>query len=257
MSLWHEDSSVYKSFVLWKCSNEFETLPWCQPQENGKKVVFLHLLNIRVVHENVATGRKLHPKTISRSKHDSFFFLFIPASAFLDNSHHQNRNPMTCHTSAHTLLMSPRCRQHLASSFLSLLIYFYGRGGGRIPHSSYWTRCGASHLPLSAPFRVIFFFLSVRSEFGKSVLHKLSWWQSVSVKHISGVHVVIFLLFVCFVQICAHAHPKTTPQFKHLHAQMQTAFGVDYITPQVCFPHWCHRLMVCSVLSSSGQMDHD
>lgn len=141
----------------------------------------------------------------------------------------------------------PQCRQHLASSFLSLLIYFCSRGGGRIPRSSYRMCRGASHVPLSAPFCDLF--SSERIEFGKSVLHKLSWWQPVSVKRISRVHVVILLLFVCFVQICA--------QYKHPRARMQTHSGVDYITPQVCFAPWCHRPVVCFVHSSTGQTKHD
>lgn len=51
-------------------------------------------------------------------------------------------------------------------------------------------------------------------------------------------HVVIFLLFVCFVQICA--------QFKHPRARTQTRPGVDYITAQVCFAPWCHQWLAAS-----------
>lgn len=51
-------------------------------------------------------------------------------------------------------------------------------------------------------------------------------------------HVVIFLLFVCFVQICA--------QFRHPRARTQTRPGVDYITAQVCFAPWCHRWLAAS-----------
>lgn len=100
-----------------------------------------------------------NPCMTRQSKRDFYLFILFCYSSlsFMDNSHQQNRNPMTCHTSAHTLLMSPLCRQHLASSFLSLWIYFCGRGGGRIHHSSsYRMRRGASHIPLSAPLRGIF-----------------------------------------------------------------------------------------------------
>lgn len=81
------------------------------------------------------------------SSSSSFFFL--PCPCF-----HGQFSPVEqkSHDMSHFRIHCPQCRQHLASSFLSLLIYFCSRGGGRIPHSSSRTCRGAIHIPLSAPF---------------------------------------------------------------------------------------------------------
>lgn len=55
------------------------------------------------------------------------------------------------------------------------------------------------------------------------------------------------LLFFADLHACTakKSTKKTThTQFQHPHAQSQTRFGVDYITPQVCCANWCHRLML-------------
>lgn len=120
-------------------------------------------------------------------------------------------------------------------------------------------RC-QSH-PTLRTFLEGFFFQSLAGEFAKSALRKLSRWPSVSVKRISYVHVRTLLLFVCFVQTCAPAQQrkvqKKHTQFQHPHAETQTRFGVDYITPQVCFANGCHRLMVSFVHGSAGQTKPD
>lgn len=83
-----------------------------------------------------------------------FFSLYLPLLSWTILT---SRAEIPWHvTLLHTLSSCLLCRQHLSSSFLSLWIYFYGRGGRSIHHSSYWMRRGSSHIPLSAPFRGLF-----------------------------------------------------------------------------------------------------
>lgn len=181
----------------------------------------------------------------SRSKRDSFSFLFLPLLSWTSLT---GRRDIPWHvTLPHTL---PSCLLCVVSTSHHLFYPFKAIFMAEEVGEYITPPTGRAAVPVTSHSPHLlqgFFFLSEQREFGKSALHKLSWWPPVSGKRISHFPVVTLLFFVCFVQTCTHARQEKKKKSKKQTIPAPTCTNADTLWS------WLHNStgLFCSLVSQT------